>query len=104
MYRYSFVHEETLNIKHFDALNKEWLEFIKENRTKGGIQHQFDIVIGPVADDDTMETVQLYIGGVLTADEAVERLRYNDVNNQVSFHTERALSALKFMGRVAYER
>lgn len=43
----------------------------KQNRIKGGIQHGFDVVIGPVADDDTMETVQLYIGGVLTADEAV---------------------------------
>lgn len=104
VYRYSFVRDEALSIKHFDALDKEWLEFIKENRTKGGIQHRFDIVIGPVADDDTMETVQLYIGGVLTVDEAVERLRYNDVNNQVSFHTVRALSALRFMGRVAYER
>lgn len=104
VYRYAFVRDESLDIKHFDALNKEWLEFIKDNRTKGGTQHSYDIVIGPVADDDTMETVQLYIGGVLTADEAVERLRYNDVNNQVSFHTQKALTAIEFMGREVYER
>lgn len=104
VYRYAFAQDEVLNIKYFDALNKEWLEFIKENRIKGGTQHSFDIVIGPVADDDTMETVQLYIGGVLTAEEAVERLRYNDVNNQVSFHTQKALTAIGFMGREVYER
>lgn len=104
VYRYLFAKDETISIKYFDALNKEWLEFIKQNRSKGGIQHGFDVVIGPVADDDTMETVQLYIGGVLTADEAVERLRYNDVNNQVSFHTEKALETLKFVRREKYER
>ena len=55
------------------------------------MQHDYDVVIGPVADDNTMETVQLYMANILTAEEAVERLRYNKVNNQVSFHTERAL-------------
>ena len=28
-------------------------------------------MIGPVADDNTMETVQLYLTGILTVDEAV---------------------------------
>lgn len=37
--------------------SKEWLEFIKENRNKGGLSHEYDVVIGPVADDNTMETV-----------------------------------------------
>lgn len=104
VYRYLFTKNDSLNIKYFDALNREWLEFIKENRSKGGTQHNYDVVIGPVADDDTMETVQLYIGGVLTANEAVERLRYNDVNNQISLHTEKALNALESMGRDSYER
>lgn len=84
-------------------MNQEWLEFIKWNRSKGGLTHSYDIVIGPVADDNTMETIQLYIAGILSADEAVERLRYNynKVNNQISFHTEEALESL--VRRVAYE-
>ena len=72
------------------------MEFIKENRSKGGIQHNYDVVIGPVADDNTMETIQLYIAGILKPEEAVERLRYNKVNNQVSFHTIQALNYLSF--------
>ena len=94
VYRYLFRQTDDLKIKHFSALDQEWLEFIKENRTKGGVQHSYDIVIGPVADDNTMETVQLYLSGILKAEEAVERLRYNKVNNQVSFHTPLALQHL----------
>lgn len=71
--------------------------------SKGGLQHEYDVVVGPVADDNTMETVQLYMAGILTSNEAVERLRYSKVNNQVSFHTEKALQNLKLVGRDIYE-
>lgn len=103
VYQYSFDENSTLAIKRFDGLTEEWLEFIKENRSKGGIQHKYDVVIGPVADDNTMETVQLYIAGILNAKEAVERLRYNKINNQVSFHTDRAIEQLKQVRRECYE-
>lgn len=99
VYRYLFRQNENLKVKRFTALNKEWLDFIKTNRSRGGIQHDYDVVIGPVADDNTMETVQLYLSNILTADEAVERLRYNKVNNQVSFHTPLALEYLIFESR-----
>lgn len=85
-------------------MDAEWLEFIKNNRMKGGIQHSYDVVIGPVADDNTMETVQLYMSGILKVDEAVERLRYNKVNNQVSFHTSLALKHLQFERRKEVRR
>ena len=77
-------------------------EYAKRNHMSGRevikLFHQYQVV----ADDNTMETVQLYISGILTANEAVERLRYNRVNNQVSFHTEKALESLSFVRRVAY--
>lgn len=105
-YVYEFLFEEvsTLKVKRFDRLDEEWLEFIKSNRSKGGLQHNYDVVIGPVADDNTMETVQLYIANILSAKEAVERLRYSKVNNQVSFHTKRALQYLKPVRRSSYAR
>lgn len=102
VYKYNFEKSEDLKIKHFDSLNAEWLEFIKLNRTKGETQHDFDVVIGPVADDNTMQTVQLYLLGTLTSDEAVERLKFNDVNNQVSFHTEKAVKKLVLLQRSDY--
>lgn len=99
IYQYIFRQTDNLKIKRFTALNAEWLDFIKENRVKGGVQHTYDVVIGPVADDNTMETVQLYLSGILKSEEAVERLRYNKVNNQVSFHTPLALKHLFFLNR-----
>ena len=104
VYEYIFEESPELKVKRFDTLNEEWLEFIKTNRSKGGIQHDYDVVIGPVADDNTMETVQLYIANILTVPEAVERLRYNNVNNQVSFHTLKALQYLTLVRRNSYAR
>ena len=48
VYRYIFQQSEELKIKHFATLDKEWLEFVKLNRTVGDIQHHYDVVIGPV--------------------------------------------------------
>ena len=44
-----FEENSVLNVKRFDALSEEWLEFIKENRSKGGLQHKYDVIIGPAA-------------------------------------------------------
>jgi len=56
-------------------------------------------IFDPVADDNTMETVQLYMSGILNAQEAIKRLKYSKVNNQVSFHTEKSLRFLRHVGR-----
>jgi hypothetical protein len=100
---YSFLDDSSLKIKRFPELSEEWLEFVKENRTKGGIPHHYDIVIGPVADDKTMETLQLYLSGILNSKESIERLRYNHVNHQLSVHTIKGLEHLTFIRRTQYE-
>ncbi len=47
--------------------------------------------------------VQLYLLGTINADEAINRLRYNKVNNQISFHTEKALKHITLIKRSVYE-
>lgn len=103
VYKYLFMESEALRVKRFDSLSKNWLEFIKDNRSRGGLQHEYDVVIGPMADDRTMETIQLYIADILTATEAMERLKYSKANNQISFHTAKALEHLRLVGRKTYE-
>ena len=78
------------------------LEFIKTNRIEGGCKHDYDIVIGPVADDDTLPTLLLYLDGSITANAAIEMLKYNQVNNQISFHTQVGLKSLQFSRRQDY--
>ncbi len=56
----------------------------------------YDIVIGPVADDTVYTTVILYENGLLDKDEAIKRLKVETLFNQVLFHTERSLKILFF--------
>ena len=86
-----------LSIKVFEGFSEEWLLMVQNNRTLGSIQHQFDIVQGPVANDKTTRTIALFIAGIINANEAIERLKSNRLNNQVSLHTSAALSCLKII-------
>ncbi|WP_105177100.1 DUF3990 domain-containing protein [Clostridium cagae] len=92
-----------LKVKEFKGLDEEWLNMIKNNRLNGGIQHDYDVVIGPVADDNTMRTVALYVDGIYNESMAIEQLKFSKSNNQVSLHTIRALSKLEFLGRDEYD-
>jgi hypothetical protein len=92
-----------LSIKSYEGLSEEWLLMVQKNRTLGGIQHNFDIVQGPVANDKTARTIALYIAGIINTVEAINRLQYSKINNQVSLHTPAALSHLKLLGKYKYE-
>jgi hypothetical protein len=94
VYAFELNNIAALNVKTFNGLDLEWLEFVKENRMKGGLQHKFDAVAGAVANDKTMQTITMYVDGTYTAEEALNRLRYMSPNDQVSFHTEKALASL----------
>jgi hypothetical protein len=99
VYTFEFKVDSSLKIKPFTGLTVEWLEFVKLNRTLGGTQHSFDVVSGPVANDDTFRTIALYIEGDYTAEQAIEKLRHAHPNNQVSLHTVETLRFLRLIGR-----
>jgi hypothetical protein len=88
---------DALLVKKYEGLSEEWLLMIQKNRTLGGIQHNFDIVQGPVANDKTTRIIALYIAGIINADDAIKRLSFNKINNQVSLHTAKAISHLKIL-------
>ena len=93
---FEFQQDSSLKIKVFFEMNAEWLEFVKICRTEGGTPHDYDIIKGPVANDNTMRTIALYISGIYTINQAIEQLKFFKVNDQVSFHTEKALSCLEW--------
>lgn len=55
---------ENLKIKVFDQADLEWLDFILLCREKGGIPHDYDMVVGPTADDDTAFCLKAYWDGL----------------------------------------
>ena len=97
LYEFEFSPSAGLSSKLFSKISDEWFDFILTNRTIGGLQHNFDFVQGPVANDKTVLTITGFIDGLYTRDEAMRRLRYSKTNDQVSFHSERAVSLLKLL-------
>jgi len=95
LYEFEFSPSSDLLSKRFSKISDEWFDFILSNRTLGGLQHNFDFVQGPVANDKTVLTITGFIDGLYTREEAIRRLRYSKTNDQVSLHTERAVSLLK---------
>ena len=65
---------EELNVKICEV-NETWLDFISKNRTIGGLNHNYDIVIGPVADDTVFNVIDTYLYGDYAKNEAIKRLK-----------------------------
>ena len=85
-----------LKVKSFEGVSKEWAEFIIQNRqAKGKRMHEYDIVIGPIADDGVVYQINLYMQHFITIDQLVQGLTYKKLNRQYFFGTERALQKLK---------
>ena len=108
IYTYEFNTEEIskLNVKRFAVPDREWLRFIIANRMNRIRQHEYDIVIGPTANDDTrtsIRTVMNAANGAILSDTAlnllIEMLEPNNLPEQYYFGTNKAAAMLKFIGR-----
>ena len=89
---------EACNVLRFEEANEAWLDFVSENRA--GIYNGdiYDIIYGPVADDDVYTTFTLYSAGVLTKEQTLEALKIKKLYNQLVFASEKALGYLSFKG------
>lgn len=89
--------KEELVVLEFDGPCKEWLEFVVQNR-RGVCTLEYDVVIGPVADDSVYEVVNLFQNGRYTIEQAVVMLKTGKLQDQYLFHTEQSLAFLSFIG------
>ena len=62
---------KSLRVLRFEKADKAWLAFVAANRRRNGTSEEYDIVIGPVANDQTMPSMILYLDGFLTEDETI---------------------------------
>ena len=85
-----------LSILKFDSANKDWLQFVSNNRVKKETESKWDIIIGPVANDNTMPVIELYIGGQYDENEAIKRLLTQKLKDQIVFKNEKSLKYLEF--------
>ena len=66
--------------------------------------HHFDVVTGKIANDNVGETIAYVVAGVMRKEDALERLRFQKINNQFAFCTEEALSYLSFESSFTVEK
>jgi hypothetical protein len=59
---------------------------------------KLDIVTGKVANDNVGETVSFVVEGIMRPEDALERLKFEQINDQVCFASEKALSHLRYTG------
>jgi hypothetical protein len=86
-----------LNIKLFQDYTMEWLDFVIACRQEVTYQHEYDLVIGKIANDNVGETLQAVVDGLAPRDFALSRLVFMQANNQICFSTERAFKYLRFI-------
>ena len=84
-----------LKTLRFESADKAWLDFISANRRGIAYEDVWDLIIGPVADDQTFPTILLYLDGYIDAGNAIARLLTQRLKDQYTFKTESAVALLR---------
>ena len=86
-----------MKVLHFERYNDKWLDFVVLNRiNKDDIQsHDYDIVEGPVADDDIAARVYDYLAEKVSKEQFLKELAYKSPSHQICFCTVQSLQSLE---------
>ena len=105
----SFFDSSSLRIKNFgEKTTEDWARFVMNNRNRGfenysdplcNFDSKYDIVIGPVADDNMAMLFRQY-EEVIDFDTLLKGMIYKKTSSQYSFHTPAAISLLR---KISYE-
>lgn len=94
--KYEYNENNNLKIKNFVMMSEEWLDFIIDCRS--GKKHDYDIVIGAMADDQVYNYITDLIEGVITRDAFWELAKFRHPTHQIAFCSDKALECIKFIG------
>ena len=90
-----FAHPE-LQIKSFEAADEVWLDFVLANRKDVDFNHEFDLVIGPVADDRVYVCLNMLEDGLADRETVIRKLKTYVLADQILFHTAKSLLFLEY--------
>ena len=99
VYKY-FVDDDALttaNTLRFDGYTLDWARFVLNNRkNRTRIQaHDYDIVIGPIADDVVGYQIRRVEEGIISEEQFLEEIKYHTVTIQYLFATPKAVNLLQ---------
>lgn len=86
-----------LRILNFSGPDVAWLKYVSQNRNGMIDTADYDIVSGPVANDNTMPVLNLYFKGAYSEDEALRRLLPQRLKDQFAMKTDAAIACLSYM-------
>ena len=99
--------QNILNIKVFEQPNEEWAKFVITNRNYQRLKeyhvdhntdNRYDIVIGPIADDDLALLFRQFSDGLISTETLINEMKFKKLTDQYSFHTSNAIACLKKNG------
>jgi len=103
----SVLKDASFNIKRFIKPDIEWARFVVNNRShhfenfespQCNFDNKYDIVTGPVANDDITALMDVYLSGILSDEALVKELTFRELSDQFSFHTDKAIAGLQKTG------
>ena len=99
---YELADISDLKVKIFKEYNEDWLDFIVHCRNGG--EHDYDVVEGFMCDDTILDNLEEYISGYIDKSTFLDMMKFNWNNNQISFHTVKALKRIKFISSEKIEK
>ena len=81
----------------FPGVVDAWLDYVADHRLGLYKGPEYDLVFGPVANDDVYETLQLFFNGSISRDYTMQRLKVKELFNQLVFKSAKALAFLRFV-------
>ncbi len=102
------IEQKGYKLLRFKEYGQDWLDFVVANRKGSQRWKEFDLIEGGIANDRVFNTVELYSTGLITAKEALQRLRYYKPNNQICIInqeiTDKYLRFVKSIAIKAYDQ
>ena len=92
VYRYAPTDE--LKVLSFPVMTDEWLDFVVDCRR--GVKHDYDIVEGPMADDQIWDYVEDFMEGTITREAFWVLAKFKYPTHQIVFCTQKAVQSLTY--------
>ena len=91
---YEYEEHNECKAKIFKEMSEDWLDFIIDCRR--GIRHDFDIVEGPMADDQIWNYIEDVVAGNITRNAFWELAKFKRPTHQMVFCTQKAIECIRY--------
>ncbi|MBR2239592.1 MAG: DUF3990 domain-containing protein [Prevotella sp.] len=91
---YQYLPDSRLKVLSFPQMTDEWLDFVADCRR--GVKHGYDIVEGPMADDQIWDYVEDFMEGTISREAFWVLAKFKYPTHQIVFCTQKALETIKY--------